>query len=169
MPLASFLTPKPIGCTPRGCSTGNIPAAAPYSVTGPPLERRRNPPGPSFSPFLREEMGAPAAQACPPGGTPANNGGGKPPPYSAWQFPRQPGFYQTGDHRSPLHRRPKLRIIRFRVNAKAHSLRWASFSPRRPLRWVAAGAPLGAPGRAPRASGYGGRRADDIRPYRVCR
>ena len=40
--------------------------------------------------------------ACPPGGTPANNGGGKPPPYSAWQFPRQPGFYQTGDHRSPL-------------------------------------------------------------------
>ena len=40
--------------------------------------------------------------ACPPGGTPANNGGGKPPPYSAWQFPRQPGFSQTGDHRSPL-------------------------------------------------------------------
>ena len=60
------------------------------------------PPAPSFPPFLREEMGAPAAQACPPGGTPANNGGGKPPPYSAWQFPRQPGFYQTGDHRSPL-------------------------------------------------------------------
>ena len=37
-----------------------------------------------------------------PRGTPANNCGGKPPPYSAWQFPRQPGFYQTGDHRSPL-------------------------------------------------------------------
>ena len=37
-----------------------------------------------------------------PRGTPANNCGGKPPPYSAWQFPRQPGFSQTGDHRSPL-------------------------------------------------------------------
>ena len=78
--------------------------------------------------------------------------------------PRRP----AGDHRSPLHRRPKLRIVRFRVNAKAHSLRWASFSPRRPLRWVAAGAPLGAPGRrAPRAGGSGGKRADTIRPYEL--
>ena len=84
------------------------------------------PPAPSFPPFLREEMGAPAAQARPRGA-----------PITA------------GDHRSPLHRRPKLRIIRFRVNAKAHSLRWASSphddhsvgSPR--------GAPLGAPSRTP--------------------
>ena len=78
----------------------------------------------------------------------------------------RPGLHGAGDHRSPLHRRPKLRIVRFRVNAKAHFLRCASFSPRRPLRWVAAGAPLGAPSRrAPRASGSGGKRADTIRPY----
>ena len=100
--------------------------------------------------------------ACPPGGTPANNGGGKPPPYSAWQFPRQPGFYQTGDHRSPLRtarrgrraprRRHKLRIARFAASGKARSLHCASSphddhsvgSPRGPIR-----------------------RADDIRPYRA--
>ena len=65
--------------------------------------------------------------------------------------PAHPGVPRriAGDHRSPPHRRPKLRIIRFRVNAKAHSLRWASSphddhsvgSPR--------GAPLGAPSRTP--------------------
>ena len=37
MPLACFLTPKPIGCTPRSCSTGSLPAAKAYFVTPPPL------------------------------------------------------------------------------------------------------------------------------------
>ena len=80
-----------------------------------------------FPTAFDSKSGAPAAQARPPG------------------VPRR----IAGDHRSPLHRRPKLRIIRFRVNAKAHSLRWASSphddhsvgSPR--------GAPLGAPSRTP--------------------
>ena len=118
------------------------------------------PPAPSFPPFLREEMGAPAAQARPRGA-----------PITA------------GDHRSPLHRRPKLRIIRFRVNAKAHSLRWASSphddhsvgSPRGP-HWVRRVVPQGTFSCpvgaihlvAPHgASGFGDKRADDIRPYIV--
>ena len=46
---------------------------------------------------------------------------------------RAPGASRQADgapgRRAP-HRRPKLRIVRFRVNAKAHSLRWAS-SPHR--------------------------------------
>ena len=37
MPLACFLTPKPIGCTPRSCPTGSLPAAKAYFVTPPPL------------------------------------------------------------------------------------------------------------------------------------
>ncbi len=57
---------------------------------------------------------------------------------------------------APLHRRPKLRIVRFRVNAKAHSLRWASFSPRRPLRWVAVGAPTSVTGSVFRRRGTDG-------------
>ena len=91
--------------TGRGCTPGSCFVCTAFRRHEPPywgVQGGRSPPGPSFSPFLREEMRAPAAQACHPGGTPANNGGGKPPPYSAWQFPRQPGFYQTGDHRSPL-------------------------------------------------------------------
>ena len=87
-----------------------------------------------------------------------------------------------------LHRRPKLRIVRFRASPKAHSLRWASSphddhsvgSPRGP-HWArpARGQPLWAGDHrsllrtarrvvAPHgASGCGGKRADDIRPYRV--
>ena len=73
------------------------------------------PPAPSFPPFLREEMGAPAAQARPRGA-----------PITA------------GDHRSPLHRRPKLRIIRWASSPHDdHSVG----SPR--------GAPLSAPSRIP--------------------
>ena len=116
------------------------------------------PPAPSFPPFLREEMGAPAAQARPRGA-----------PITA------------GDHRSPLHRRPKLRIIRFRVNAKAHSLRWASSphddhsvgSPRGPIGPAPRGgtpdeqrATTGRPYRWSKHS-PGKSRADDIRPYRA--
>ena len=85
-------------------------------------------------------------------------------------------------------RRPKLRIVRFRAGPKAHSLRWASSphddhsvgSPRGP-HWArpARGQPLWAGDHrsllrtarrvvAPHgASGCGGKRADDIRPYRV--
>ena len=118
---------------------------------GPPLPTTTTPLG---------RRGGPIGRV--PGGTPANNGGGKPPPYSAWQFPRQPGFYQTGDHRSPLRmarrgrraprRRHKLRIARFAASGKARSLHCASSphddhsvgSPRGPIR-----------------------RADDIRPYRA--
>ena len=37
MPPACFLTPKPIGCTPRSCPTGSLPAAKAYFVTPPPL------------------------------------------------------------------------------------------------------------------------------------
>ena len=33
----------------------------------------------------------------------------------------------------------KLWITRFRASPNAHSRRWASFSPREPLRWVRAG------------------------------
>ena len=96
--------------------------------------------------------------------------------------PAPPGVPRriAGDHRSPLHRRPKLRIIRFRVNAKAHSLRWASSphddhsvgSPRGP-HWVRRVVPQGTFSCpvgaihlvAPHgASSYRGKRADDIRP-----
>ena len=45
MPLACFLTPKPIGCTPQSCPTGSLPAAKAYFVTPPPLERHRKRPG----------------------------------------------------------------------------------------------------------------------------
>ena len=55
-----------------------------------------------------------------------------------------------------LRRRPKLRIVRIRVNAKAHSLRWASFSPPNPLRWASAGPRPGRPAR---------RRVRDAAPY----
>ena len=82
--------------------------------------RRGNTPGPFFPPISSGRNGGarrvggaggasdknpakpPSKKRRAPRGTPANNCGGKPPPYSAWQFPRQPGFYQTGDHRSPL-------------------------------------------------------------------
>ena len=81
-------------------------------------------------------------------------------------------------------RRPKLRSLPGRPESSFPPL--GLLSPRRPLRWVAAGAPLGASPESARrmagdhrsplrtarrvvaphgASGGGGKRADDIRPY----
>ena len=48
----------------------------------PPWTLGPGPAGPGgFPTAFDSKSGAPAAQARPPGGTPANNGGGKPPPY----------------------------------------------------------------------------------------
>ena len=79
-----------------------------------------------FPTAFDSKSGAPAAQARPRGAPRQVNG--------APRSSRPTGWWirgQAGDHRSPLHRRPKLRIARFRVSAKAHSLRWASAGPHR--------------------------------------
>ena len=59
--------------TGRGCTPGSCFVCTAFRRHEPPywgVQGGRSPPGPSFSPFLREEMGAPAAQARPtdPGG-----------------------------------------------------------------------------------------------------
>ena len=59
-----------------------------------------------------------------------------------------------------LHRRPKLRIVRFRASPKAHSLRWASS----PHDDHSVGSPRGPHWARPR--GHPGRRATTGRPYR---
>ena len=71
--------------------------------------------------FLSERKRCPGRAGPPPGASRQADG--------APRSSRPTGWWirgQAGDHRSPLHRRPKLRISLFRVNAKAHSLRWAS-------------------------------------------
>src|SRR5699024_11926330 len=57
-PIRGELRLPPIGCTPRSCSTGSLPAAKAYFVTPPPLDRHRQRPGFSGARHLRR-LGGP--------------------------------------------------------------------------------------------------------------
>ena len=58
-PIRGELRLPPIGCTPRSCSTGSLPAAKAYFVTPPPLGCRRDRPGISEA-WHRRRPGGPS-------------------------------------------------------------------------------------------------------------
>ena len=135
MPPACFLTPKPIGCTPRSCSTGSLPAAKAYFVTPPPLGGNTVGRGILDAPFPSRHKHRGISEA--------------------WhrRRPGGPSRYNATTFRA-------CRVIPMRVTRGAASSAQATdrslpgrpessfpplglLSPPNPLRWASAGAPLG--------------------------
>ena len=102
------------------------PAAAMTPRTGGP--GWAEPPGPSFSPFLREEMGAPAAQARPSRGPPVNGRrAGVVAPHGSGRMISAPAGYAGNRLFRPPNRRTPPGVVRFRTPGR----RFYGFTPGR--------------------------------------